>query len=339
MLKDNDENQIQTGADADPCPVCSIDPALIKCNQISAEQLCVIGMEHYDDGQLLKAMQYYMTALSLKSDFIPALLGTTCVLVAMERYSEAQNYLDFVFELDPDIKDAKLLRNIINNARSGFPVPEETMEAEASAAEDEDFFMSEPSLFKKYQPYLVVAVVLVVCYLLSGPFLWGKKAETRTPNIKDIRKSIASEKVLKASHISADIKGQEIILSGQVRSQAERRLAMVITEQAGEPLKVDASKLKVGAGTTEVKPAAKEEPKNEIKPEKKTETKPEAKPSTNTRTNKKNYYTVKQGDILSQIARDKYGDGKYWTKIQAANPKILKNPEDLSPGMVIVLPD
>jgi|GEM_PF-7058473 len=327
MRKDSEGTNNEAGADIDPNPVCNIDSSLIRGNISSPEQLCVMGMEQYDDGHLLKAIQCYMTALSLKPDFIPALLGATCVLVAMERYPEAQTYLDYVFELDPDIKDAKLLRNIINNAQSGYPVFEQTQEMEESSEVDEYIIPPEPSLFKRVQPYLIGALVLTLCYMLSGPYLWGKKPEAKTPDIAEIRKSLASEPVLKNAAIKADIKGEEIFLSGQVPSQAERRLAMVISEQAGEPLKVDASKLKIGTGSPEVKQA--------VKPETKPETKPEAK----TQNNKKNYYTVQKGDILSQIARNKYGDGKYWTKIQAANPGLLNNPEDLSPGMVIVLPD
>lgn len=344
MQNDWDENQTNTGTGNDPCPVCDIDPAFIKCNQISAEQLCVAGMEHYDDGEILKALQYYMTALSLKPDFIPALLGTTCVLVAMERYAEAQNYLDYVFELDPDIKDAKLLRNIINNARIGFPVPEETGEDEASATLEEDIFFSEPSLFKKYQPYIVVAVVLVVCYVLSGPFLWGKKAETKPPDIAEIRSSLGAEPALLKSDVKAEMKGEKIVLSGQVSNQAERRLAMVITENIGEPLKVDASQLKVGAVTKPKKPVSSEsvsQDKSQTKQVSKTEpkSKPVSEPQVSQQTTKKDYYAVKSGDILSQIARNKYGDGKYWTKIQAANPDLLKDPGDLEPGMVLLLPD
>ncbi|NLW92420.1 MAG: LysM peptidoglycan-binding domain-containing protein [Syntrophomonadaceae bacterium] len=346
MLNDRDENQTNIGTGNDPCPVCNIDPSFIKCNQVSAEQLCVAGMEHYDDGELLKALQYYMTALSLKPDFIPALLGTTCVLVAMERYAEAQTYLDYVFELDPDIKDAKLLRNIINNARSGFPVPEETVEDEVSAALEEDIFVSEPSLLKKYQPYIVIAIVLVVCYVLSGPFLWGKKAETKTPDIADIRSSLGAEPALLKSDVKAEMKGEKIILSGQVASQAERRLAVVIAENAGQPLKVDASQLKVGAVAESKKTASAgsvSQNQAQTKPVSKTEPKAESKPVSNPQssqqTSKKDYYTVKPGDILSQIARNKYGDGKYWTKIQAANPDLLKDPGDLEPGMVLLLPD
>ncbi|HEY7087351.1 MAG TPA: LysM domain-containing protein [Tepidisphaeraceae bacterium] len=47
-------------------------------------------------------------------------------------------------------------------------------------------------------------------------------------------------------------------------------------------------------------------------------------------------YTVKRGDTLYSIARNKYGDGKQWTKIATANPGL--RPETLKVGQTIVVP-
>jgi nucleoid-associated protein YgaU len=47
-------------------------------------------------------------------------------------------------------------------------------------------------------------------------------------------------------------------------------------------------------------------------------------------------YTVEDSDTLTYIARQKYGDGKYWTKIRDANPGI--NPDHLLVGQVLILP-
>jgi len=333
-------------ADED-CPVCSIEPALVRGSESSPEQLCVKGMEEYDNGQLLRAMQYYMTALSLNPDFVPALLGTTCVLVAMERYQEAQSYLDYVFELDPDIKDAKLLRNIINNAKSGYPVFESAQDKEDTEVildnsndndnntnnNDEAFeeIPPEKSTFQKARPYLIGVLVLILCYMAALPYVKEPKTEAVNPNITVIRQNLAAEPALKNRAIKAEMKGSEIVLSGKVANQAERRLAMVIAGQGGDNVKVEAGKLQVGEGTTEAKP--------EVKPAAQPVAKPAGKQPVSTPKNKKNYYTVRQGDTLSLIARNKYGDGIYWRKIQDANPKLLRNQDDLEPGMVIILPD
>jgi 5'-nucleotidase len=47
-------------------------------------------------------------------------------------------------------------------------------------------------------------------------------------------------------------------------------------------------------------------------------------------------YTVKKGDTLYGIARNKYGDGKQWTRIASANPGL--RPESLKAGQTIVVP-
>lgn len=47
-------------------------------------------------------------------------------------------------------------------------------------------------------------------------------------------------------------------------------------------------------------------------------------------------YTVKKGDTLYSIARQRYGDGKQWTKIASANPGL--KPQSLRVGQSITLP-
>ena len=47
-------------------------------------------------------------------------------------------------------------------------------------------------------------------------------------------------------------------------------------------------------------------------------------------------YTVKKGDTLYGIARQRYGDGKQWTRIAEANPGL--RPETLKVGQTIAVP-
>jgi nucleoid-associated protein YgaU len=47
-------------------------------------------------------------------------------------------------------------------------------------------------------------------------------------------------------------------------------------------------------------------------------------------------HTVKKGDTLYGIARNRYGDGKQWTRIASANPGV--RPETLKVGQTIVVP-
>ena len=47
-------------------------------------------------------------------------------------------------------------------------------------------------------------------------------------------------------------------------------------------------------------------------------------------------YTVKKGDTLYGIARQRYGDGKQWVRIAEANPGL--RPEALKAGQTITVP-
>lgn len=47
-------------------------------------------------------------------------------------------------------------------------------------------------------------------------------------------------------------------------------------------------------------------------------------------------YTVKKGDTLYGIARQRYGDGKQWQKIASANPGV--SPTALRVGQTITIP-
>jgi tetratricopeptide (TPR) repeat protein len=49
-------------------------------------------------------------------------------------------------------------------------------------------------------------------------------------------------------------------------------------------------------------------------------------------------YVVKKGEGIQAIAEKIYGDRSKWRQIVAANPSIKKNPNQLSPGQVLVLP-
>jgi 5'-nucleotidase/UDP-sugar diphosphatase len=47
-------------------------------------------------------------------------------------------------------------------------------------------------------------------------------------------------------------------------------------------------------------------------------------------------YTVKKGDTLYSIARQRYGDGKQWSRIASANPGL--HPQSLKVGQTITIP-
>jgi len=51
------------------------------------------------------------------------------------------------------------------------------------------------------------------------------------------------------------------------------------------------------------------------------------------------HYTVKPGDTLSKISRQFYGDPNQYTKIFNANRSILRDPNTISPGQELVIPE
>lgn len=52
----------------------------------------------------------------------------------------------------------------------------------------------------------------------------------------------------------------------------------------------------------------------------------------------KQFYTVKKGDFLSKIAKEVYGNPNKYNIIFEANKPMLKNPDLIYPGQVLVIP-
>jgi nucleoid-associated protein YgaU len=50
-------------------------------------------------------------------------------------------------------------------------------------------------------------------------------------------------------------------------------------------------------------------------------------------------YTVQSGDTLWKISQDVYGDGSKYMKIFEANTGLLKSPDQIFPGQVLVIPE
>ena len=50
------------------------------------------------------------------------------------------------------------------------------------------------------------------------------------------------------------------------------------------------------------------------------------------------FYTVKKGDYLSKISKEVYGDANKYNIIFEANKPMLKNPDLIYPGQVLVIP-
>ena len=49
-------------------------------------------------------------------------------------------------------------------------------------------------------------------------------------------------------------------------------------------------------------------------------------------------YRVREGDNLTEIAKEMYEDGRKWHLIYDANREVLKRPDDLQAGQTLVIP-
>ncbi len=50
-------------------------------------------------------------------------------------------------------------------------------------------------------------------------------------------------------------------------------------------------------------------------------------------------YEVQSGDTLSSIAKSQYGDASAYNRIFAANQPMLKDPDEIYPGQVLLIPE
>ena len=50
-------------------------------------------------------------------------------------------------------------------------------------------------------------------------------------------------------------------------------------------------------------------------------------------------HEVQSGDTLSSIAKKHYGDANEYQKIFAANQPMLKDPDEIYPGQVLIIPE
>lgn len=54
--------------------------------------------------------------------------------------------------------------------------------------------------------------------------------------------------------------------------------------------------------------------------------------------NQKITHTVVFGDTLRSLAEQYYGSTDYWNRIWLANQQTLKNPDNVIPGQMLVIP-
>lgn len=122
-------------------------------------------------------------------------------------------------------------------------------------------------------------------------------------------------------------KSIEVFLDEALMSYIDEELKGTVTaEQYGEP----AGRITVKAAEPVPEPEPTPEPEPEPTPEPEPEPTPEPQPE--------GTYTVVRGDCLSRIAKDQYGDSSKWIVIYEANKGVIKNPNQIWPGQILVIP-
>ena len=118
--------------------------------------------------------------------------------------------------------------------------------------------------------------------------------------------------------ITVNVEGSKVKIGGKVPDEATRRKLVMI---AGNTKHIDSVDDDGIQSTNAVAPAQQATPAAQ----------PTAKPM---RT-----HTVESGDTLSKIAKETLGDANAYMKIFNLNTPMLKDPDDIYPGQVLILPD
>ena len=117
-------------------------------------------------------------------------------------------------------------------------------------------------------------------------------------------------------NLTVSVEGSRVKVGGQVPDEATRRKLMVITGNVQGIDSVDDQ-----MQPQQPAPAA----QGGAAP-----TAPSAPPRV---------HTVESGDSLSKIAKQYYGDPNQYPKIFTANTPMIKDPDEIYPGQVLLIPD
>lgn len=138
----------------------------------------------------------------------------------------------------------------------------------------------------------------------AGEKLTGKDDKERSENVK---KSLADAK-LNPHNVDVNVEQEKVVLKGDVE---DKNIFEKMTLMVGNI-----------AGISEVE--------NQLTVKGEKIEKEEEQPK---------FYTVKQGDTLSKIAQEIYGDPMKYKELFAENQPMLKKPELIYPGQVLRIPD
>ena len=116
--------------------------------------------------------------------------------------------------------------------------------------------------------------------------------------------------------ITVNVEGSKVKIGGKVPDEATRRKLVMIAGNVKHVDSVDDSAVQGGQQTAQAGQAA-----------------PAPAPA------QMRTYTVESGDTLSKIARETLGDANAYNTIFQLNTPMLKDPDDIYPGQVLIIPE
>jgi len=142
----------------------------------------------------------------------------------------------------------------------------------------------------------------------AGEKIFGKSEEKKEEQKADLILSHIKKFGFDTSDIQVKVDGDKVILMGSVDTIDNRNKVIVTAGNVEGIASVD-DLLKVNHPPADTPP----------QPE-------------------KQFYTVKKGDYLSKIAKEVYGNANKYNVIFEANKPMLKDPNLIYPGQVLVIP-
>lgn len=115
--------------------------------------------------------------------------------------------------------------------------------------------------------------------------------------------------------ITVNVEGSKVRIGGKVPDEATRRKLVMIAGNTKHIDSVDDSAVQPAQQSAQASPAATAAPEQ-------------------MRT-----YTVESGDTLSKIAKETLGNANAYNQIFQLNTPMLKDPDDIYPGQVLIIPD
>jgi nucleoid-associated protein YgaU len=142
----------------------------------------------------------------------------------------------------------------------------------------------------------------------AGEKIFGKSEEKREQEKAELILSHIKKWGFDTSKIQVEVDDDKVVLSGSVETMADKNKIIVTAGNVDGIASVEDN-------LTVTQPAPVEPPEPE-----------------------KQFYTVKKGDYLSKIAKEVYGDAMKYNIIFEANRPMLKDPNLIYPGQVLVIP-